>query len=81
MEYSLRTTSHVFRVRSQQKLKNKKCKQAKLHEGDQTSEEGAGGEEGERASAEVPGSPKQSAEKDSSTSSSLRISKLRSKLG
>ena len=38
--------------------KNKKHKQVKLHEGDHTSEEGAGGEEGERASAGVFGSPK-----------------------
>ena len=62
MEYSFRTTSHVFRVRSPPKKKkqNKKHKQAKLHEGDQTSEEGAGGEEGERASARVLGSPEQS---------------------
>ena len=42
---------------------------------------GAGGEEGERASAGVAGSLEQSAEKDSSASSSLGISKLRSKLG
>ena len=83
MEYSLRTTSHVLKVRSPPKKnkKNKKCKQAKLHEGDQTLEEGAGGEEGERASAGVPGSPEQSLEKDSSASSSLGISKLRSKPG
>ena len=45
------------------------------------SEEGAGGEEGERASAGVSSSPEQSVEKDSSASSSLGISKLRSKLG
>ena len=83
MGYSLRTTSHVSGVRSPpiKKTKNKKQKQAKLHEGDQTSEEGAGGEEGERASAGVFGSPEQSAEKDSSASSSLRISKLRFKPG
>ena len=42
---------------------------------------GAEDEEGERASAGVFGSPEQSAEKDSSTSSSLGISKLRSKPG
>ena len=59
--------------------KNKKHKQAKLHEGDQTSKEGAGGEEGERASAGVFSSPEQSEEKDFSASSSLEISKLRSK--
>ena len=40
---------------------------------------GAGGEEGERASVGVAGSPEQSVEKDSSASSSLGISKLRSK--
>ena len=57
----------------------KKQKQAKLHKEDQTSEEGVGGEEGERALAGVFGSPEQSAEKDSSASSSLGISKLRSK--
>ena len=42
---------------------------------------GAEGEEGERASAGVVGSPEQSAEKESSASSSLGISKLRSKPG
>ena len=42
---------------------------------------GAEGEEGKRASAGVFGSPEQSTEKDSSTSSSLGISKLRSKPG
>ena len=62
------------------KKKNNKQKQAKLHEGDQTLEEGVGGEEGERASVEVFGSPEQLVEKDSS-SSSLGISKLRSKPG
>ena len=45
------------------------------------SEEGAGGEEGERASVGVSGYPEQSAEKDSSASSSLGISKFRSKPG
>ena len=64
------------------KKKNKQTnKQAKLYEGVQTSKEGAGGEEGKQASAGVFGSPEQSAEKDSSASSSLGISKLRSKLG
>ena len=61
------------------KENKKKSKQAKLHEGDQMPKEGAGGEEGERASAGVSGSPEQSAKKDSSASSSLGISKLRSK--
>ena len=42
---------------------------------------GAEGEEGERASAVVAGSPEKPTEKDSSTSSSLGISKLRSKPG
>ena len=79
MEYSLRTTSHVFKVRIPPK--KKKHKQAKLHEGDQTSEEGAGGEEGERTSAGVSGSPEQSTEKDSFAFLSLGISKLRSKPG
>ena len=60
-----------------------KKKQAKLYKEAQTSGAGseAEGEEGERASAEAAGSPEQSAEKDSSASSSLEISKLRSKLG
>ena len=39
------------------------------------------GEEGERGSAGAAGSPEQSVEKDSSASSSLGISKLRSKPG
>ena len=69
------------RQKKKKKKENKKRKQAKLHEGDQMSEEGVGGEEGERASAGGFGSPEQSVEKDSSTSSSLGISKLRSKLG
>ena len=72
-----------FEARQKKKKKkkeNKKRKQAKLHEGDQTSEEGVGGEEGERTSAGVSGSPEQYVEKDSSASSSLGISKLRSKL-
>ena len=56
----------------------KKKKKAKIYEGVQTLEEGAEGEEGERASAGVFGSP-QSEKKDSSASSSLGISKLRSK--
>ena len=42
---------------------------------------GVEGEEGERASAGAAGSPEQSAEKDSSASLSLGISKLRSKPG
>ena len=62
---------------------NKKKKQAKLYEGVQASnaEVGAEGEEGERTSAGVFGSPEQSTEKDSSVSSSVGISKLRSKPG
>ena len=42
---------------------------------------GAEGEEGERASAGVAGSLEQSTEKDSFASTSLGISKLRSKPG
>ena len=42
---------------------------------------GVEGKEGKRASAGVAGSPEQSAEMDSSASSLLRISKLRSKPG
>ena len=68
-------------LQKKKKRENKKHKQAKLHEEDQTIEEGAGGEEGERASAGVSGSLEQYVEKDSSASSSLGISKLRSKLG
>ena len=52
-----------------------KRKQEKLYKGVQTLK----GEERERASAEVFGSPEQSAEKDPSASSSLGISMLRSK--
>ena len=87
MEYSLKNDitciqgSKPAKKKKKKKRENKKRKQAKLHEGDQTSEEGAGGEEGERASAGVFGSLEQSAEKDSSASSSLGISNLRSKLG
>ena len=81
MGYSLRTTSHISGVRSPTSKKIKK--KAKLYKEVQTSgvRVGAEGEEGERASAEVVGSPEQSAEKDSSASSSLGISKLRSKPG
>ena len=76
MGYSLRTTLHISRVRSptQKKKKKKKKqtnKQAKICEGVQTSEKGAEGEEGERASAGVFGSPEQPAEKDSFASLSL----------
>ena len=39
------------------KKKNNDDKQAKIYAGNQTSEEGAEGEEGERASAGVSGSP------------------------
>ena len=75
MGYSLRTTSHVSVVQSPPKKKKQKQKQEKLHEGDQTSKEGVGGEEGEQASAGVFGFPEHSAEKDSSASSTLGISK------
>ena len=63
--------------------KKKKKKEANLYKEVQAlgSEVGAEGEEGERASARVFGSPEQSAEKDSSASSSLGMSKLRSKPG
>ena len=84
MKYSLRTTSHISGVQSPTK-KNKKTKkqQAKLYKGVQASgaEVGTEGEEGERTSAGVFGSPEQSVGKDSSTFSSLGISKLRSKPG
>ena len=78
MKYSLRNTSHISGVRSPRKKS-----QAKLYKGIQVSnaEVGAEGEEGERTSARVFGSPEQLAEKDSSASSSLGMSKLRSKPG
>ena len=77
MKYSLRTTSHISGVRSP----TKKKQQEKLYKGDQKSgaEVGAECEEGERTSAGMFSSPEQSVEKDSSASSSLGISKLRSK--
>ena len=76
MKYSLRTTSHISRVQSPS-TKKKKKKKAKSYKGVQASgaEVGAKGEEGERTSAGVFGSPKHSAEKDSSASLSLGISK------
>ena len=57
-------------------------KQAKLYKEAQTSSAGLGaeGEKGERASARAVSSLEQSVKKDSFTSSSLGISKLRSKL-
>ena len=54
--------------------------QAKTCTGVQASE-GAEDEEGEWASAGVPGSPELSANRDSSASSSLGMSKLKSRLG
>ena len=87
MGYSLRTASHISKVRSsmlkKQKQKTKNKKKTKLYKEVQTSSAGVGaeGEEGERASTGVAGSPEQSAKKDSSASSSLGISKLRSKPG
>ena len=80
MKYSLRTISYISGVRSPT---TKKKKQAKLYKEVQASgvEVGAEGEEGERTLAGVFGSPEQSTEKDSSASSSLGISKLRSKPG
>ena len=58
-------------------------KQEELYKGAQTSGAGLGaeGEEGEQALAEAAGSPEQSTEKDSSASSLLGISKLRSNPG
>ena len=72
-------TLHIYRVKSPRFKK----KQEKLYKEAQTSGAGseAEGEEGERASVRPAGSPEQSTEKDSSASSSLGISKLRSKLG
>ena len=64
------------------KAQGKRKKQANLHKEAQSSSAGlvVEGEEGERASTETDGSSEQSTEKDSSASSSLGISKLRSKL-
>ena len=61
-EYSLRKRLHMFGVPSptkekqKKKTKKKNNKQAKICAGDQTSKEGAEGEEGEWASAGVSGS-------------------------
>ena len=76
MGCSLRTASHISGVRSPKK-------KTKLYIGVQElgTEVGAEGGEGEQASAGVFGSPEQSAEKDFSASSSLGMSKLRSKPG
>ena len=79
-EYSLRKKLHMSWVPSSTK-KEKINKQAKICARDQTSEEGAEGEEGEWASAGVSGSPKQCAERDSSASSWLGMSKWRSRPG
>ena len=69
--------------KNKKKTKKQKKKQAKLYKGVQAfgAEVGVEGEEGERTSAGVFGSPEQSVEKDSSAFSSLVISKLRSKPG
>ena len=63
------------------KKNNNNNKQAKVCAEGQTSEEGAEGEEGEWASTGVSGSPEKSTERDSSASSSLGMSKLRSRPG
>ena len=63
------------------KKKNNNNKKSKICAGDQTSKEGAEGEEGERASTGVSGFPKWYAERDSSASSSLGMSKLKSRPG
>ena len=82
-EYSLKKMLHMSWVSSPAKKKQQKNnnKQAKICAGDQTSEEGAEGEEGEWASARVYGYPKWFAERDSSASSSLGRSKLKSRPG
>ena len=54
-KYLLRERLHMSWISSPQKKKNED-KQVKIHAGDQTSEEGAEGEEGEWASARVSGS-------------------------
>ena len=66
---------------NKKKKKKKNKKQAKVCVEGQTSKEGAEGEEGEWASAGVSGSPEKSAERNSSASSSLGMSKLRSRPG
>ena len=81
MGYSLRTTLHISRVQRPTLKKKQTNKQAKPYERIQTKEEGAEGEEGERVSAGVFGFQEQSTEKDSFASSSLGISKSRSKPG
>ena len=67
--------------KKKKKKNNNNNKQAKICAGDHTSEEGAEGEEGEWASTRVSGSPEWSAERDSSASSSLGMSKLKSRPG
>ena len=64
---------------AQYKKKKNNNKQAKICAGDQTSKEGVEGKEGEWALAGVSGSPEWSAERDSSASSLLGMSKLKSK--
>ena len=69
---------------AQKKRKNKikfDVMEVKMCAGDQASEGGANGEEGEWASAGVFGSPEYSAERDSSASSSLGMPKLKSRPG
>ena len=83
-EYLLRKRLHASWVPGPTKKKKTKRnydKQLKIHPEDQTSEEGVEGEEGEGASAGVFGSPEYSTERDSSASSSLGMSKLKSKSG
>ena len=67
----------------QQKKRKKKIKfdvmQVKMCAGDQASERGVEGEEGEGASAGVFDSPEYLAERDSSAFSSLGMSKLKSR--
>ena len=85
-EHLLRKRLHASWVIGPTKKKGKNkikfdAMQVKMCAGDQASEGGVEGEEGEGASAGVFDSPEYSAERDSSASSSLGMSKLKSRPG
>ena len=85
-EHVSRKRLHASWVTSLKKKKGKKkikfdVMHVKMCAGDQASEGGVEGEEGEGASVGVFGSPEYSAERDSLASSSLGMSKLKSKPG
>ena len=79
--------TYVLGPKPNKKKKDKKkeikidVRQVKMCARDQASEGEAGGEEGEWASSGMSGSPEYSAERDSSASSSLGMSKLKSRPG